>query len=54
MPKHNEFLCRLAIKNMNDANKKILELGLKQENIPALKKLFKDYYNANKMLKKYS
>jgi hypothetical protein len=50
----NEFAIRLAQKQRDEANKKILEIGLKEENVPMLKNLFKQYYQANQELKKYN
>ena len=50
----NEFAIRLAQKQRDEVNKKILEIELKEENVPILKKLFKQYYQANQELKKYN
>ena len=50
----NEFAIRLAQKQRDEVNKKILEIELKEENVPILKKLFKQYYQANQKLKKYN
>lgn len=54
MNNHNEFAIRLAQKQRDEANKKILKIGLKEENVPMLKNLFKQYYQANQELKKYN
>lgn len=50
----NEFAIRLVQKQRDEVNKKILEIELKEENVPILKKLFKQYYQANQELKKYN